>query len=75
MSRLLPEIDRPEDYKRPLAQEWPYGQERSMAYALLHRYSNLKGFLERMPPQPGASTLRQLAAQGWALPAPTARPR
>ncbi len=44
-------------------------QERFMAYALLHRYSNLKWLLERMPPHPGTSTLRQLAAQWWALPA------
>jgi hygromycin-B 7''-O-kinase len=43
-------------------------QERFMAYALLHRYSNLKWLLERMPPSPGTSTLRELARQWWALP-------
>ncbi|HET9978155.1 MAG TPA: aminoglycoside 3'-phosphotransferase/choline kinase family protein [Burkholderiaceae bacterium] len=41
-------------------------QNRLMAYALLHRYSNLRWYLERLP-APGASTLEQLAATWWAL--------
>jgi hygromycin-B 7''-O-kinase len=39
---------------------------RLMAYALLHRYSNLRWYLERLP-LPGATTLEQLAAHWWAL--------
>lgn len=39
---------------------------RFMAYALLHRYSNLRWYLERLP-MPGATTLEQLAAHWWGL--------
>jgi hygromycin-B 7''-O-kinase len=38
---------------------------RLMAYALLHRYSNLPWWLERLPPGHGAKTLDQLAAFWW----------
>jgi len=40
--------------------------QRLMAYALLHRYSNLRWYLERLP-VPGAASLEQLAAYWWAL--------
>ena len=39
---------------------------RFMAYALLHRYSNLRWYLERLPAN-GATTLEQLAARWWSL--------
>jgi hygromycin-B 7''-O-kinase len=39
---------------------------RMMAWALLHRYSNLRWYLERLP-VPGATTLEELAAHWWAL--------
>lgn len=42
-------------------------QRRLMAYALLHRYSNLSWYLERIPPRPGVATIEDLAAQWWAL--------
>jgi hygromycin-B 7''-O-kinase len=41
-------------------------QNRLMAHALLHRYSNLKWYLERLPPQ-GAGTLEALARRWWPL--------
>ena len=41
-------------------------QQRLMAYALLHRYSNLRWYLERLP-APGAASLEALAAAWWAL--------
>jgi hygromycin-B 7''-O-kinase len=41
-------------------------QCRLMAHALLHRYSNLRWYLERLP-LPGATRLEQLAAHWWAL--------
>jgi hygromycin-B 7''-O-kinase len=41
-------------------------QYRSMAWALLHRYSNLRWYLQRLPPQ-GATTLEQLAARWWSF--------
>jgi len=37
---------------------------RIMAYALLHRYSNLRWYLERLPPVPDAKTIEALA-RGW----------
>ena len=37
-----------------------------MAHALLHRYSNLRWYLERLP-APGATTLEQLADRWWPL--------
>lgn len=41
-------------------------QHRLMAYAILHRYSRLPWYLERMPAA-GALTLEQLAARWWPL--------
>jgi hygromycin-B 7''-O-kinase len=41
-------------------------QCRFMAHALLHRYSNLRWYLERLPAG-DASTLEQLAARWWPL--------
>lgn len=41
-------------------------QCRLMAHTLLHRYSNLRWYLERLP-LPGAVTLEALAAHWWAL--------
>jgi hygromycin-B 7''-O-kinase len=38
-------------------------EDRLLAYVLLHRYSNLRWYFERMPPGEGVSTLRALAAQ------------
>jgi hygromycin-B 7''-O-kinase len=52
-------------------------QNRLMAMALLHRYSNLPWYLQRLP-VPGAQSLEQLAAHWWKLsidePAFTRRP-
>jgi hygromycin-B 7''-O-kinase len=42
-------------------------QHRLMAYTLLHRYSNLRWYLNRMPPTAGEQTLEALARQWWAL--------
>jgi hygromycin-B 7''-O-kinase len=39
---------------------------RLMAQALLHRYSNLRWYLERLP-LPGAHSLEQLARHWWCL--------
>ena len=39
---------------------------RFMAHALLHRYSNLRWYLQRLPPQ-GETTLEPLAQRWWAL--------
>lgn len=41
-------------------------QNRFMAYAILHRYSKLRWYLDRLP-APGARTLEQLAAHWWPL--------
>jgi len=41
-------------------------QHRLMAHALLHRYSNLRWYLERLP-SPEAATLEQLAARWWSF--------
>ena len=41
-------------------------QNRLMAMALLHRYSNLPWYLQRLP-LPGAQRLEQLAAHWWKL--------
>jgi hygromycin-B 7''-O-kinase len=38
---------------------------RCMAYALVHRYSNLRWYLDRMPVRPGTTTLDELAEQWW----------
>jgi hygromycin-B 7''-O-kinase len=43
----------------------PELSRRCMAYALLHRYSNLRWYLDRMPVRPGTSTLDELAEQWW----------
>ena len=36
-----------------------------LAYALLHKYSSLRWYLERVPPPPGTSSLDALAAAWW----------
>lgn len=41
-------------------------QRRLLAYALLHRYSNLRWYLERLP-APGETSLDAPAARWWAL--------
>jgi hygromycin-B 7''-O-kinase len=41
-------------------------QNRLMAYTLLHRYSHLRWYLERLP-VPGATRLEALAARWWPL--------
>lgn len=41
-------------------------QCRLMAYALLHRYSNLRWYLERLPPH-ADTTLEQLARRWWSF--------
>jgi hygromycin-B 7''-O-kinase len=41
-------------------------QQRLMAQALLHRYSHLRWYLQRLP-VPGATTLEQLARHWWAI--------
>ena len=40
---------------------------RLMAYKLLHRYSNLRWYLERTPPTSGEQTLEALAVKWWGL--------
>lgn len=42
----------------------PALSRRMLAYALLHRYSNVRWYLERLP-RPAAPTLEALAACGW----------
>lgn len=42
-------------------------QHRLMAYTLLHRYSNLSWYLERLPPAAGEQTPSALAEKWWAL--------
>jgi hygromycin-B 7''-O-kinase len=36
-----------------------------LAYALLHKYSSLRWYLERVPPPPGVGTLGELADAWW----------
>lgn len=43
-------------------------QRRFLAYALLHRYSNMRRFLENLAPPRPTTTLDELAAWWWALP-------
>ena len=38
---------------------------RFLAYALLHRYSNLPWYLRRLPPPPGLVSLDALALRWW----------
>ncbi len=38
---------------------------RFLAFALLHRYGNLRWYLERLPPPPGATRLADLAQVWW----------
>lgn len=45
----------------------PALSQRCMVYALLHRYSKLTWYLDRMPPRAGVTTLRELAAEWWPL--------
>ena len=40
---------------------------RLLGYALLHRYSNLRWYLERMPPGRGVDSFDRLAAQWFAV--------
>ena len=42
-------------------------QHRLLAYKLLHRYSNLRWYLNRMPPTAGERTLEALARKWWVL--------
>ena len=42
-------------------------QRRFMAYALLHRYSNMRWYLERVPARASDRTLDDLAARWWAV--------
>jgi hypothetical protein len=42
-------------------------QRRLLAYTLLHRYSNLRWYLERMPDRDGITTLDALAGRWWAV--------
>ncbi|MBF5045771.1 phosphotransferase [Aggregicoccus sp. 17bor-14] len=50
---------------------WPDGalpravRRRALAFALLHRYSNLRWYLETVPPPPGCDTLEGLAEAWW----------
>jgi hygromycin-B 7''-O-kinase len=48
------------------AQLTPELQERILLYTLLHRYSNLRWYLERLPPAE-ATTLHELAAEWFAF--------
>ena len=43
-------------------------QRRFLAYALLHRYSNMRRYLQNRPPPEGTTTLDGLASWWWALP-------
>ena len=38
-----------------------------MAYTLLHRYSNLRWYLEQVPPPPDTRTLARLAMDWWSF--------
>jgi hygromycin-B 7''-O-kinase len=42
-------------------------QRRLLTYTLLHRYSNLRWYLELIPPAEGITTLDGLAARWWAF--------
>lgn len=42
-------------------------QRRLLAYALLHRYSYLRWYMERVPPPAGTQTMEALAAHWWRL--------
>lgn len=42
-------------------------QRRFLAYTLLHRYSNLRWYLDRIPPPDGVTTLEALATRWWAV--------
>jgi hygromycin-B 7''-O-kinase len=53
-------------YGYPEAELTPGLQRRILAYTLLHRYSNLRWYLETVPPK-SATTLPELAAQWFAF--------
>lgn len=42
-------------------------QRRALAYAILHRYSNLRWYMERVPPRSGDVTLDDVARRWWAI--------
>jgi hygromycin-B 7''-O-kinase len=42
-------------------------QRRFLTYTLLHRYSNLRWYLEMLPPPATMSSLDDLAARWWAV--------
>lgn len=47
-----------------------FGEElqlRFLTYTLLHRYSDLPWYLERLPPAPETRTLRELASHWWRM--------
>ena len=54
-----------EGYGRPGGALPPDACRRAMAFALLHRYSNLRWYLERVPPPAGVHTLEELADFWW----------
>lgn len=54
-------------YGMPADALGPHLSQRCMAYALLHRYSKLTWYLDRMPPRAGVTTLQDLARQWWPL--------
>jgi hygromycin-B 7''-O-kinase len=54
-------------YGLPGKERTPELQRRCLAYGLLHRYSHLAWYLERLPVPPGASRLEELAAAWWPL--------
>ena len=57
-------------YGLPPSETGPEFTRRLMAYALLHRYSNLRWYLERIPPPANAITLDELADAWFSCAAP-----
>jgi hygromycin-B 7''-O-kinase len=54
-------------YGYPESELNPALERRLLAYALLHKYSNLPWYVRRLPPPQGAMRLEQLAAHWWGL--------
>ena len=50
-------------------------RRRALAFALLHRYSNLRWYLETVPPPPGCDTLEALADAWWGTDSRAVDPR